>query len=110
MTNKIKTKNIPTSNNFSINFSNSKNFIKLNLIFIFLSFNIKLTQTANLNEEEKMLTEEEQRRHSLSLLEPDFAENIFNREGSKNPIKRTTTIPLIFNRLEGINNKDQSLC
>ena len=110
MTNKIKTKNIPTSNNFSINLPNSKNFIKFNLIFIFLlSFNTKLTQTANLNEEEKMLIEEEQRRHSLNLLEPDFAENIFNREGSKNPIKRTTTIPLIFNRLEGINNKDQSL-
>uniref|UniRef100_A0A915NJZ7 Uncharacterized protein n=1 Tax=Meloidogyne floridensis TaxID=298350 RepID=A0A915NJZ7_9BILA len=54
-----------------------------------------------------MLIEEEQRRHSLNLLEPDFAENIFNREGSKNPIKRTTTIPLIFNRQEGNNNKDQ---
>ncbi|KAL7074359.1 hypothetical protein ACQ4LE_006786, partial [Meloidogyne hapla] len=78
--------------------------LKFNLIIfliIFLLF-IKITKTVNLNEEEK----EEQRRHSLSLLEPDFAENIFKREGSKNPIKRTTTIPLI-NRQEGINNKDQ---
>ena len=39
--------------------------------------------------------DQQHQRHAFSALEPELAENIFNREGAaKNPLRRTTTMPL----------------
>uniref|UniRef100_A0A183CIB7 Uncharacterized protein n=1 Tax=Globodera pallida TaxID=36090 RepID=A0A183CIB7_GLOPA len=33
-------------------------------------------------------------RHAFNILEPEFAQSVWGKEGMKNPIRRTTTIPL----------------
>lgn len=49
-----------------------------------------------------------ERRHAFGVLEPELAENIFRREGARNPLQRTTIRPPTKHKLpssEGNNEK-----
>lgn len=89
----------PTTGNSPASFQKQFLLVLLGLFCVFLLPVLSGPTISGLppdDADEKTLAETAQhQRHAFRMLEPELAESIFAREGvAKNPLKRTTTMPL----------------